>query len=247
MTRGTCGPMQPSTAGDQEAFHRNLRSGYNPTMNQTLSRRTFIAIIGILATISALVGLQAYRWTHSPNQARPDIPGLLWPNPRPMPEFSLVDQHGDAFTAQRLTGRWTFLFFGYSHCPDVCPVTLSVMNELDKILKEAPQASYNAQFAFVSVDPARDTPEHLGGYVEYFNKDFLGLTGDESSIEKLTRSLGIVYQREPPDENGNYTVDHTASILLSDPQRRFVAVFGAPHDARVIARRFEKIRAFLAE
>jgi len=208
-----------------------------------LSRSKATIVILLVAVVAGLIGVQAYlQIPRGSGQARPDIPGLLWPQTKAITPFSLVDQHGQPFDLERLKGRWTFLFFGYSHCPDICPVTLTVMNSVDQLLHDSPSESHDTQFAFVSVDPARDTPEHLAAYVGYFNKDFLGVTGDDDELNQLTRQLGILYIRNKPEPDGSYLVDHTASILLTDPDARLVALFSAPHDARVIADRFRQIR-----
>jgi cytochrome oxidase Cu insertion factor (SCO1/SenC/PrrC family) len=208
-----------------------------------LSRSKVTLLILLVGLIAVLVGVQAYlQRQRGSGQARPGIPGLLWPRSKAITPFSLVDQHGQPFNLARLKGRWTFLFFGYSHCPDICPVTLTVMNNVDKLLKDSPGAADDTQFAFVTVDPARDTPEHLAGYVGYFNQDFLGITGEDGELHRLTRQLGILYVRNKPEPDGSYLVDHTASILLVGPDARLIALFGAPHDARVIADRFRQIR-----
>lgn len=210
------------------------------TRSQKLS--VLMALLGALALV---LGVQAYLAVPRYGQARPDIPGLLWPNPKRLAPFSLEDQHGRPFDLERLKGHWTFLFFGYSHCPDVCPVTLTVMNHVQKLLAATPDAAEHVQFTFVTVDPARDTPEHLAAFVKYFNEDFLGVSGPEDRLAGLTRQLGIVYLRTEPETDGSYLVDHTASILLTGPEASLVALFSAPHDAGEIAERFKKIRRLL--
>lgn len=207
-----------------------------------LTPRRLTLVTVLVGVVAVVIGVQAYLKLPRDEQRRPDIPGLLWPKAKTIAPFSLVDQHGQAFDLARLRDHWTFLFFGYSHCPDICPVTLAVMNNVDQILGDSPTDKRNVQFAFVSVDPERDTAEHLRAYVGYFNKDFLGVTGSEDKLAGLTRQLGIIYIRNDPRPDGSYLVDHTASILLTGPDGRLVALFGAPHDARVIAERFRQIR-----
>ncbi len=103
------------------------------------------------------------------------------------------------------------------------------------------------QYAFVSVDPERDTPERLGEYVAYFDRGFLGVSGSREELAALTRQLGVVYIHGDPDGEGNYLVDHTAAVLVSDPQARLIASLQAPHDAGTIAERLAAIRGFLDE
>lgn len=177
--------------------------------------------------------------------APPDIRGLLWPDPRPVAEFSLMDHEGQAFTPERLEGKWTFLFFGYTHCPDICPDTMARLRQVTERLAERPEGVEDVQVAFVSVDPERDTREHLKAYVEYFHPDFLGVTGSDQAIARMTRDLGIVYALGEAETDGSYLVDHSASVLLIGPEGRFVGVFGAPHDPADIAQRFEAMRRFI--
>ena len=101
------------------------------------------------------------------NEARPpDVEGLLWPNPKIVQPFSLVDHRGEPFTLEQLKGRWSFLFFGYTNCPDVCPTILSMLDKVAGELGKEPTSSRDVQFLFVSVDPARDTPEEPPGRVD---------------------------------------------------------------------------------
>jgi len=209
-------------------------------------RRSFPTIAIVLLAAAALVaGVQVSRMLLEDERARPDIQSLLWPEPKALAGFELRDQHGEDFDRARLEGRWTFLFFGYTHCPDVCPVTLSVLDQVDERLAQHPEARAGTQYAFVSVDPARDTPEHLGQYVSYFDQRFLGVTGPAERLEQLTRQLGVLWQHHEPDENGDYLVDHTGAILLTDPRARLVGIFPLPHEAQAIAREFRAIRRFI--
>lgn len=182
---------------------------------------------------------------------RPSAPSLMpadigtkatvLPASKPLPEFTLTDHNGRSFTRDALKGHWTYLFFGYTHCPDVCPTTLALLNQLDQLLRDAPDLP-RPRYVFVSVDPERDTPEHLAGYVPYFNPDFLGVTGAEREIEALTRSLGIIYQRHP-GTGDDYLVDHSATILLVDPQAGLRALSSPPYQPATLADDYRKIIA----
>ena len=199
---------------------------------------------GILAAgvgLAAGLGLNALTANKSTQQS--NIPGFLWPQPKTLRAFTLSDQHERPFDLARLQGKWTFFFFGYTHCPDVCPVTLAVLQQVAHTLKAKPPSAADVQVAFVSVDPERDTAARLGDYVRYFDETFLGVSGPPAELERLTRQLGIVHLRSEPSKDGSYLVDHTASVLLTDPKGRWVAVFGAPHSAQDIAERYQKIRA----
>ncbi len=210
----------------------------------TKSQR-FTLLMLLVGTLAVVLGTQAYLGLSRGAHARPDIPGLLWPNPKQIAPFSLTDQRGSTFDLERLKGHWTFLFFGYTHCPDVCPGTLAAMSTMARQLSGSPDEAKDVQFAFVTVDPARDTPEHMATFIAYFNKDFLGVSGPEEKLAGLTRQLGIVYLRGAPEADGSYHMDHTASILLVDPQGQLIALFSAPHDPVEMAERFGRIREFI--
>jgi protein SCO1/2 len=167
--------------------------------------------------------------------------------PVPLPRFSLTDHNGNLFTPHNLSRKWTFMFFGYTNCPDICPTALVDLNDIYLRLKKQ-GALNNTQFVFVSVDPQRDTAEQLREYVPFFNKDFIGLTGGPDSIASVARPLGIAYRRVPgKDADRDYLVDHSASFLLIDPLGRMRAIFSPPHDAQAIVTDFRKIRVKYAE
>lgn len=202
-------------------------------------------VVGALAVVAAGLGWLAAQIVLSRATVPPDVPGLLWPNPKQLTPFSLHDQRGQAFDLDRLQRRWTFIFFGYTHCPDVCPLTLASLKDVDRWLVERGAPTEDVQYVFISVDPERDTPGRLGEYVAHFDQGFLGVTGSDEELGALTRQLGVIYIRGDPDERGEYSVDHTASLFLVDPQARLIAAFPAPHDAATIAEQLTAIRNFL--
>lgn len=213
----------------------------DPTTNNP-KKPLWPALVLLAGVVAFALGMTAYL---GPAQRAPDIPGLLWPNPKVVGPFQLTDHRGAPFDLARLEGRWTLLFFGYTHCPDVCPSTLAVLKQTyARIQAAAPQAT-PPQVAFVSVDPARDTTERLASFVTHFDADFLGVTGPDPALGALARQFGIVYVRAEPDARGNYAVDHTAAILLTDPQGRLVGLFSLPHDPAAIADQYGAIRRFL--
>ncbi len=146
-----------------------------------------------------------------------------------------------------LMRKWTFMFFGYTYCPDVCPIALVDLNDVYHNLAEKgdlieEKFKVETQFVFVSVDPQRDTAEVLKDYIPHFNEVFIGITGKPEVIEGLARPMGVAYRRVPgEDEEGDYLVDHSASFLLIDPLGRLRATFSPPHDPKQIADDFRKI------
>lgn len=187
-------------------------------------------------------GFLAYRAVTPAVPEIPNIDGFLWPNPKRLTEFELNDHRNDSFDLERVTGRWTLWYFGYTSCPDVCPLTLSV---LKGVKQELAGDGDNTQYVFVSVDPARDTLEQLAGYVTYFSDAIIGVTASEAALTKLTSQLGVLFVLDKPDENGGYLVDHTSAILLTDPQARLVGVFQPPQEPKNIALRVLAIQRAL--
>jgi protein SCO1/2 len=161
---------------------------------------------------------------------------------RALPEFALVDHAGRPFGPKRLHGQWTFLFFGFVNCPDVCPTTLATLAAAQRSLADLP-AVLRPAVALVSVDPGRDTPDVLARYVTHFDPSFTGVTGKRESIDALTGGLGVAVMIGQADGDGSYSVDHSAAIFLVDPEGRVAALFSAPHEAGTIARDYRRIVA----
>lgn len=195
-------------------------------------------IPGIL--IAALI------WYFFPPASQVRPPALqhatLLPEAKTVQTFRLSDHRGRPFTPENLQGHWTLLFFGYTHCPDVCPTTLQTLAGALRRLDEAGDTVTLPQVVFVSVDPARDSRERLAGFVSYFNPDFIGVTGEPAQIERLTRPLGILYAKA--GDGTDYLVDHSAAIVLFDPSGRYRALFNVPHDPAAIAADFQAIRRY---
>jgi protein SCO1/2 len=159
---------------------------------------------------------------------------------REVPAFSLVGKDGSAVDETLFDGRWTMTFFGYTHCPDVCPITLQVMKEVVAELQS--DEADPMQVAFFTVDPKRDTQERMNEYVGFFDPSFRGVTGELTNVLDFTRGLGIVAAFTANDDDPeNYLVDHTASMLLIDPQGRVRAKFNPPHEAATILADYREI------
>ena len=162
---------------------------------------------------------------------QPAVPvtAMILPDPDPVPAFELVDHRGTPIDESVFRGQWDLVFFGFTHCPDVCPTTLQVLATAITTLDER-GVSPLPRIVLVSVDPERDTPELLGRYVDYFGKGNLGISGSLDGIRALTAGLGIYFQKQETDDD-NYVVDHSAAVLLVDPEGRFSALFSGPHVA----------------
>jgi protein SCO1/2 len=141
-----------------------------------------------------------------------------------LPQFSLLDQHGRTIGKDVFAGEWDLVFFGFTNCPDICPLTLQLLSQVKVRLAEAGHQPL-PRIVLVSVDPQRDTPAAINSYISYFGKDHLGITGELDELRKLTRALGIFFENGDGD---NYAVDHSAVVLVIDPQSRMSALFSAP-------------------
>ena len=205
-------------------------------------------VLGISA-LALVLGLSLHFWQRPDPQHQ--IDGLLWPQRKVLQDFTLVDENQQQFNLASLNGQWTLLFFGYTHCPDICPMTLSLLKQVkQRLLETAPEATVNTQYVFVSVDGKRDTPEVLAGYTDYFDPEFFGVSGTPQQVEKLTRQLGIVYFESPnpfSDDPNDYLVEHSSSILLINPQGEMIAIFSTPHTIEKIADNYTAMRQFLAQ
>jgi protein SCO1 len=200
-------------------------------------------IVRIAVIAFALLAGAATAWLTTRVSERPALAqATLFEVPRPLPEFALVDHAGRSFDRERLRGGWHFLFFGFTHCPDVCPTTLATLAAVRARLRDLPAAERPGA-VLISVDPERDTPEALARYVPHFDPEFIGVTGAPEAIAALTRKLGVAVVAGPPAADGSYTVDHTAALFLIDPDGAWTAVFGTPHGADTIARDFRAIAA----
>jgi protein SCO1/2 len=151
--------------------------------------------------------------------------------------FSLVDQNGRTVTDKDLRGHPYLVFFGFTHCPDVCPTALFEMSEvLGKLGPDAQKLSA----LFVTIDPERDTPAAMKDYLSSFNPRLVGLTGDPAAVAAVAKEYRV-YVKKVPLDNGDYTMDHTALVYLMDKEGRFVTPFNlkrTPEDAAADLRRY---------
>jgi protein SCO1/2 len=151
--------------------------------------------------------------------------------------FRLLDQDGNTVTDQDMKGKPFLVFFGFTHCPDVCPTTLFDVSEV--LRKLGPDAD-RVGALFISVDPARDTPDKLKDYLSSFDPHLRGLTGDETAITAVAKAYRVYYKKVPLD-GGEYTMDHTALVYLMDKEGHFVRPFNVkqrPEEAAADLRKF---------
>ncbi len=160
---------------------------------------------------------------------------------RPLAEFALVDDMKGVFDLKSLDARWSFLFFGFMYCPDICPTTLYDMAQVKRELVDAGLDSETVQFVFISVDPARDKALQLQRYVQYFDADFVGATGSIGQLTNLTRQLGAPFRAEPETRENVYEVTHSSAIYLVDPAGQYAGIISPPLVPTEVAAEFLKL------
>lgn len=185
-------------------------------------RRARLILWGILFAMG--VGVLAYQlWLiNRPVPAVPTAQEAL--RASITPEFTLLNAQGGTVTADSFKGKWMMIFFGYTHCPDVCPTTLNTVAET---LAELGEAAAQVQPLFISVDPQRDTAQQLADYTAAFDPRILGLTGSEDQIKAASRAFKVYFRKVPEKDGGpdDYSVDHTAFLYLVNPEGDMDAVF----------------------
>ncbi len=179
-------------------------------------------VMVILAAIAVVLGLTVNKFLSKPSLSKEQLQQMgtvIFDTPRVFTMTGLVDHNGQPFTPENLQGRWTLMYFGFTFCPDICPATLSQLNKLDALIKEqSPELAKNLQYVMVSVDPKRDTAEKLKNYVPYFNKDFVGVTGEINNIYNLAVQMNVPFTPVIDAQDDFYLVDHGANLTLINPQ-----------------------------
>lgn len=201
------------------------------------NRTTVIVLVVALAAGLGLWASQRY-FGHAPATQWPQTEAVrLFDPPRELPAFSLRQSDGTQLVPGELKGHWTLVFLGFTHCPDVCPMTLAQLSQAQKQWQSIPE-SIRPRVLFVSVDPERDTPDRIGEYAHAFHEDTLAATADIPALENFSRSLSMVFARVPPPEGvpaDQYSVDHSATIAVLDPQGRMSGLVQPPFDPAAIA------------
>lgn len=214
------------------------------TQQQKGIRLTVISLVIVMAVILGLFVNKILQPRVLGPKEMVNNGAIMFSTPREIGPFSLLDQNGQPFVNQQLKGKWTLVFFGFTNCPDICPTTLASFNELAGMLEEGKFAQ-DTQFLLVSLDPARDTPEKLKTYVEFFNPDFTGVTGEFLAIHRFATQLNVAFQKVMLGDGkdpANYTVDHSGHVALINPQGHYHGFFKSPIEASKLALTYQSVR-----
>ncbi len=225
---------------DQQGEGEQVHTG----QPNTTTRNLFIGLIlcGVLLIgIVAVLNLRQSAAQPTPTSTfAPDVPGVTPVDPpKALTDFTLPADNGDPLTFSSLQGKYTLMFFGYTHCPDYCPLTLAKW----KLIKEAlgDQAA-DMNFLFISVDGERDTPEVIQRYLSRFDASFIGMTGNDVTLTEIGPDYGLYYSLNK-SEGENYSVDHTTVTYLVDPQGKLIDLFSFEAENDVIISTIQKAMA----
>lgn len=185
-------------------------------------------VLWILVGLAAIGALSLMLQTRSPTVRETSLGTIGGP-------FTLTGSDGKPFSSAKLNGRPAAIFFGFTHCPDVCPTTLARLVKLRRQLGKGEEA---LSIVFISVDPERDGPAEVGSYAALFNAPVVGLTGSATDIERVKKQFGV-YSAKAPLPGGGYSVDHTATVFLLDRNGAFVATL-SPQESDAVA--LDKLR-----
>ncbi|MFK7863374.1 MAG: SCO family protein [Pseudohongiellaceae bacterium] len=207
------------------------------------------------AVIAALIFLFILRAQINTKDELRELGVTVYPDVRPVQEFQLVDENLSAYTEANLKNQWTLLFFGFTSCPDICPLTMAELKKFYEQMSDEKMKN-ELNIVMISVDPERDSPEQMGEYVNRFNEDFLGVTGSVDSIAAVAAQFFVAYSEPEPEahaEHGdhmntdtasaedNYLISHSGHIAVVNPDGNYHGVMRPPHRARDLAKAYQML------
>lgn len=187
-------------------------------------------LLGVAAAFALVAGLLAAQWWTRP-AVTALASGTLLDTPRPLPPFQLLDEQGQPFGPEQLRGQWSVIFVGFTQCPDICPATLGLLAQALRALE-----AQRPQVLLLSVDPERDSPERLRGYVRHFDPAFRAATGSIAELEQLGQALGFVFAKVAQGES--YTLDHSGALMLINPAGQLAGYITPPFSVSALAADF---------
>ncbi len=201
------------------------------TLNPKQRRGVWITVISILCVITLFFSMFLIKINSPRLLSKEELMvnrAITFDAPRIIKDFELLNQRGEAFTLDNLKGKWSLIYFGFTHCPDICPTTLAKLAQLEKVLE--PEVVEQTQMVLVSLDPARDTVEVLSDYMGYFSPKFVGVTGEFMTIMSLTRNVNVAFSKVVLGKGEGYTIDHTGHLVLVNPNGHYHGIFKPPFE-----------------
>lgn len=203
---------------------------------------------GLSIAVLALIGAIGWLLAGADKRALPDeLRAVMVTAPAKLGAIRLTDHHGKPVTDAWFTGQWSFVFLGFTNCPDVCPATMAQLGVIKKSLAQQNPGTPQPRYVFVSVDPQRDTPTRLAAYVAGFDPSFVGVTGEAAQIKALEQTLSAFHRQDAPSTSGDYRVMHSGEVYLLDPTGRVYAKFMPPMEPALVARQLISMMAIYAK
>lgn len=207
-------------------------------MGRSLRITLFVLLLLVVLIFGLTVGRQVFLSSSEPAPA-PDLSQYntyVYDQPRELAEFTLTNEQGEPVTRDSLKGRWTFVFVGYTNCPDICPAAMANLRRTNSLLPaELPRPDY----LLVTADPEHDTPEKLKAYTGFFGENFHGLTGDLDILREVAKSVSAVFVHREVD--GQLLVDHSGHFALLNPEGKLQALIQPPHKPEELVQAYERI------
>lgn len=206
-----------------------------------------VAILVVIIIILAGLGVYSHHKqkaveqpaTPTAQQGQTSGNQTLLPSPKTISAFTLTDDTGKPFTNDSLKGHWSFVAFGFSHCGDVCPITLTELNKMVQQLQKDLPADKLPQVVFISVDPERDTTAVLHNYVKNYNPSFIGATGSTDNLNIFVKDLGVYYSKKPSNDPKTYGMNHSSQLYLFNPDGNWVGIVTYPFQADQLTKNYE--------
>lgn len=196
---------------------------------QRMKRGIWVTVATIVAVMVLFFGMFLHKINSPRALSQEELianRAVVFDTPRKIKSFDLINQDGEPFTNASLQGAWSLIYFGFTHCPDICPMTLTRLDKVKDLLE--PEVADQIQVVMVSVDPARDTEEVLNNYMRFFDPEFIGVTGDYMQIIRLTQSANVAFNKVMMDDG--YTIDHTGHLVLVNPAGHYHGFFKPPFE-----------------
>ena len=212
----------------------------------SITREKLMAAVLVAAALVgiALAGSGYWELWQSRSLAKEKLmpaPLVAFPEPKLLAKFVLVDDEKGVFDLKSLESRWSFIFFGFMYCPDICPTTLYDLSQVKQEIVAQGISESDIQFVFISVDPARDKAAQIQRYVQYFDPAFLGATGSIGQLYNLTRQLGAPFRAEQETATNVYDVAHSSAVYLVDPLGQYAGIINPPFVASEVAAQFSEL------
>ena len=199
---------------------------------------TVLSCLAFMAIVLSLFISRMNTARELTEQEYKDLGAYFIDPPRQLSGFQLISDQNMNFAIDDFKGKWSILFFGFTFCPDICPLT---MKQLSNVREELKDKANRINFYLVSIDPDRDSPENLRTYLDNFDEEFIGLTGEIDKIYKFSTQVNAPFFPVVNSDEENYTVDHSGSLVLINPEGNYAGFFRAPHDQNKIIKALDSL------